>query len=235
MRVESVATISIQKELSPVPSATAEVTLVEVAGERWYRKRWKGSGTMAGELLGYLLARAFEIPTPDFAIVADEPTALLSKQVEACPAGAADSAQLGQVLMLDALIVNDDRHLGNLGLRADGRLVAFDFDKAHLGIPHFAAGYDNLKLPDIPSQTLEGVDRPELKVGVQQVASLAAKLDDTLMERLAESALRGSNALQEDLEMLVPTLKSRCRNALELARVLEAKLDGGVDARTKGE
>jgi hypothetical protein len=169
-------------------------------GRRWVRKHVTNTGAqpMLAEILGWLLARELGIPVPDGAVAGTgNDVSWLSSYVADVthwePARAhliTNLDGLGGALALDAIILNADRHAGNILLQTiDPHHVvawAIDHENATIGHPQDFARSPN----HIPStaNVARGLPVELLEPGARDAAVAAANLPGWLLAEIVAEA-----------------------------------------------
>lgn len=199
-------------------------------GRRWVRKKKLAIGEygMLAEALGWLWARKLDLLVPDAAAYVPgeyEVDCWLSEAVEGVSHWSADKVpvlnlpSLGGILALDALLMNDDRHEGNILLEPffgddeEGwRAWGIDFGNAKVGLVE-----DFIHLEDeLPAIDLLPRDLPfEILVGpaLQAAEEIAAWEDLFITKSVGEACSVAGN---ERAEVLVQALMKRCNEAVPL-------------------
>lgn len=141
----------------PVNHTNMAVYALGASGRAWVRKRQENMGCeeFLSETLAWLLAKALEVPVPESAIHTDDQgdPSWLSEWVPSVmhwdPAfinRITNVEGLGALVALDAIILNPDRHAGNILLQpeSDGlglRVWAIDHGAALIGYAKDIQGY----------------------------------------------------------------------------------------------
>lgn len=212
----------------PVTNSSEAVYAVDSSGRRWVRKRVSEMGheALLAESLGWLLSRHFSIPIPDAALSGEgEGASWLSSALplvkhwsEAERGRVRNLRAIGRVLMLDAVLLNGDRHAGNIllqPLKKGGRLTAWaiDFDHALVGWPGDYAGVSVDELPSLRNLA-RGLPVAEMRPGARQAAREARLLDGGVLAGYVTEACEISGEPGKDA--LVSALQARLVRAIEL-------------------
>jgi hypothetical protein len=214
-----------------VPVANRSGATYALADRRkWVRKKKLAIGEygMLAEAIGWLWARKLELPVPDAAAFVPgqyEVDCWLSEAVDDVRHWRADkvpvvnSPGLGGILALDAVLMNDDRHEGNILLEPfveDGeeawRAWGIDFGNAKVGLVEEFIGLEealpavDLLPKDLPFEILEG---PAL-----EAAEEIAAWEDLFITKSVGEACSVAGSGQADI--LVQALIKRCDKAVPL-------------------
>jgi hypothetical protein len=206
-----------------VPVAcSAEVRYAASAsGERWVGKRCGGSDVIA-EACGWLLARELEVPVVTrVGVSAGDGDlwwlgALVDNAGHFTPSAAqqvTNPEALGRVLLLDALLGNEDRHGGNLLVAhgVDGsRVIAIDFAGSWAGSPSTFV----TRGEEAPSMTkvAPGITRGLVAASAEACAARAEALSTATLGAIAFEACRVARyGRAEDLDEALTFRFSRAR------------------------
>lgn len=216
----------------PVPHTNEATYVLDGEGRRWVAKREADMGCEAllAEALTWLLARAGGVPVPDGAFCDDpQERAWLSAWMPDAKHWSADSAdritnpeEAAAILALDAIVLNEARHGGNLLLVSDARggsaAVAIDADEARIGHPADlkAAGL----IPPNPYLLARGFPPPGWRPFARAAAERFACLGEAELAPLVDEACAIAREPARDLVLEV--LTARCRAAVSLT---ESALD----------
>lgn len=221
----------------PVQNSSGAVYSVDGTGRRWVRKRVSEMGheALLAEALGWLLARHFSVPIPDAALTGrGEDASWLSGYLPFVKHwNAAEGTRvrnlraIGKVLMLDALLMNGDRHAGNVllaPLKRGDRLTAWaiDFDHALVGWPgDFAA----LSVDELPSlrNLARGLPVAAMRPGARQAAREARLLDRRILAGYVTEACEIAEEPRKDA--LLAALQARADRAIELTDLYLASIE----------
>jgi hypothetical protein len=201
------------------------VYCIDQDGRMWVRKRELNTGRAAfvSEIVGWLLARQLGAMVPDAAVIMGAGQSWLSRVIPAVKHWATEDLvkianldDLGVTLAVDVILVNEDRHPGQILLepfpdRFTYRAWSIDFGESMIGLPD---EFEELlaRLPN--SHNLADGFPVDMVAGVAQKTAREASL-------LSESDLRAiatetSYLSGEDGAALLRILKYRCRNAPSL-------------------
>lgn len=206
-------------------------------GNRWVRKRelHVGFTTIAAEVIGWHLSQCLAVPVPDAAIYEEDPnedgsTSFLSKEILPVVHWNSDKymnvrnlKDLGRILTLDTLILNEDRNPTNLLLQQvpdelNLRLWAIDAGNALVGVaPDFRK-----RAGDIP-RPIRSLHLPIdlLRASAMEAAAQAAALPRTHLGWIVMDAIAVTKI--SELEPLADILENRCKRAPDLvSRYLSA-------------
>lgn len=225
----------VEFELVPVENGAFARYVMDDQGRRWVRKREEDTGfqPLLAEAISTLLGRHIGAPVPDGAVyVGTGGQAWLSALVE--NAGHWSStrrdnivnlSEVGALITLDALVLNDDRHARNILVVPDPdeahlRVVGIDCGNALVGLPSDFVEWPPDGPPRVGNQA-RGLPLDAVVEGAVAAATVAAGLDPALIR---EFVVEGCGIVREPaVDALTTALKARCRRAAELAvRYLEA-------------
>lgn len=134
-------------------------------------------------------------------------------------------ADLGGMLALDALLMNEDRHRQNILLQSVGRkknafeVWSIDLGNALVGFPSDFLDI-GLEIPD-PRNLARGIPVTNLQGAAKQSALRAQAIDATLIDEFCQEAC--SLVSEPTVDKYSEVLKHRCANATSLvARYLKA-------------
>lgn len=210
----------------PVPHTNEAVYALDAAGRRWVAKREANMGceAMLAEAVTWLLARRIGAPVPDAAFVDDDGgRSWLSawvphaKHWSVATAGVIGNApEAAAILALDAVVLNEARHAGNVLVVPDGNggshVVAIDGDEALIGHPRELA-LRGLKSPD-PRILAPGFPPPGWRTNALAAAARCAALSRKDIFADASEACRV--AREPAVDLLTRILIERCANAVAL-------------------
>lgn len=212
----------------PVQNSSEAVYAADSKGRRWIRKRVSEMGheALLAESLGWLLARHLSVPIPDAAISgAGEGASWLSAALplvkhwgEAEAGRVRNLRAVGRVLTLDAVLMNGDRHAGNIllaPLKKGDRMTAWaiDFDHAVVGWPGDFAAVSVDGLPSLRNLA-RGLPVALMRPGARQAAREARLLDASVVAGYVAEACEIAGEHRVDL--LVAALQPRLDRAIEL-------------------
>lgn len=212
----------------PVRHTNMAVYARDGSGRTWVRKRQANMGCeeFLGEALGWLLANALEAPVPDSAIFVDKDgdPSWLSECVPSVvhwdPARVNEISNadgLGAVLALDAIILNADRHGGNLLLQADAtgdglHVWAIDHGAALIGSAKDIDGYRE-EITD-PRNLARGIPVDLVEGSALQAARRACSLAPLDVRGMAQGACL--QAKEPAADLIADVLAERCAKAEKL-------------------
>jgi hypothetical protein len=209
-------------DLGPVPVRNSCDAAYATDGERrWVRKPLMGADGLLAEALGFMLGRELLAPIPDGAVTG--PTDDLAWLSEVIPNIQHWDSQyvnfiinfpeVGRLMALDAILLNDDRHAGNLVLQAT---ATNEFERKAWGIDM--------------GNALAGRPSDYAKAGLS-TPSIAKLVDKLPVALIAEGALLAATQAQELSKFVVVSM---VREACELAhepRENEDLLSAALQAR----
>lgn len=208
-------------------------------GTLWVQKteaEVETTAEMLAEVLGFQLGSAIGAPVPEIAVCLDAGgRASLSRAVATPTHWDAVHAhnlinydELGAMITLDVLILNSDRHPGNLLLQPDPddlhiRAWAIDAGSASAGYPgQFAAEHSRGQIPSL-SNYVNDLPLRLAREGAVQAAEAAEGLSETTLQAFARECC--SLAGNSEADKLADTLISRCRSAPQLLSTFWARLE----------
>lgn len=212
----------------PVQNSSEAVYAVDSEGRRWVRKRVSEMGheALLAEALGWLLSRQFSVPTPPAAVSGRGEGAswlsgalpLVKHWSEAERDRVRNIRAIGRVLTLDAVLLNGDRHAGNILLapqRRGGGMTAWaiDFDHALVGWPGDYAAASVDALPSLRNLA-RGLPVASMRPGARQAAREARLLDRAILAGYVAEACEIAEEPRKDA--LVSALQARLDRAIEL-------------------
>jgi phosphoinositide 3-/4-kinase-like protein len=212
----------------PVQNSSEAVYSVDSLGRRWVRKRVSEMGheALLAETLGWLLARHFSVPIPDAAVSGTgEGVSWLSAALplvkhwgEAEAGRVRNLRAVGRALMLDAVLMNGDRHAGNIllaPLKKGDRMTAWaiDFDHALVGWP---GDYAAVSVDGLPSlrNLARGLPVAHMRPGARQAAREARLLDAGVVAGYVTEACEIAG--EPRVGVLAGALQARLKRAIEL-------------------
>jgi hypothetical protein len=212
----------------PVQNSSEAVYAVDSTGRRWVRKRVSEMGheALLAEALGWLLSRHLSVPTPDAALSGEGAAAswlssalpLVKHWSETERDRVRNIRAIGRVLALDAVLMNGDRHAGNIllsPLKKGGRMTAWaiDFDHALVGWP---GDYAAVSVDELPSlrNLARGLPVAYMRPGARQAAREARLLDGGILARYVAEACEIAGEPSGDA--LLTALQARLDRAIEL-------------------
>jgi len=215
----------------PVRHTNNAVYSIDERGRKWVRKRETdmGSEEFLGELLGWLLGNAIGAPLPGGAIHLgpDGVYSWLSESINGVVHWDPSLANsilnpegLGALLALDAIILNPDRHAGNILLQfqADGdscKVWGIDQGMAHIAYPNEITGSED-ELPHCRN-VARGIPIDLVSEGTVAAATRAAQLEPSRIRGMVHLACVWAREPKADV--IAQMLISRCAQAETLLRV----------------
>jgi hypothetical protein len=213
----------------PVPHTGQVVYALDPKGRRWVRKYEENTGfqEFLSEALGWLLAKRIGASVPDAALTTvPEKRSWLSRCIEpavhwdaTCIDRIDNVADLGAMLVLDVLILNEDRHQGNVLLQATGveskmQAWAIDHGAALIGW----SGDFSARKADIPStgNLLKGLQVDLLEAHAIDSAEKVTQLPKS--EILAIVGEACAIVQESDVERIADVLSQRCLSAPTLIK-----------------
>lgn len=211
----------------PVEHTGFAVYSLDSTGRRWVRKRECNTGVeeFLAEMIGWLIGRRLFVPMPEAGVfVGENDRSWLSAQIPDVVHWDASRAHLvtnmgglGAMMALDALIMNADRHAGNILLQpAPDQLHlkawAIDHGQALVGWPaDYVARHADI--PD-PRNLARGLPMDLMQEGAMQAAEKATGL--ALRDILP--LVREACTIVEETKMndVADVLAERCVNACRL-------------------
>jgi hypothetical protein len=224
-------------DLSPVPVPNACDAVYATDGARkWVRKPLMGADGLLAEALGFMLGRELRAPIPEGAVTGPpEDVSWLSEFLPDIQHWDTSHVnfivnypEVGRLIALDALLLNDDRHAGNLVLQTTnkneverrawgidmGNALAgrpTDFAKAELVTPSIAKLVDNLPV------TL-------IQEGAYLAAAQAQKLSPYVLASMVREACELAREPRENEDLLNGVLLLRLSRAPDLVEEYLSKI-----------
>jgi hypothetical protein len=222
----------------PVVHTGCAVYSIDNTGRRWVRKREANTGVeeLLAEMIGWLLARRLFVPVPDAGVFgAVNDLSWLSAEIQDVvhwdPSRAplvTNLDGLGAMMALDVLILNEDRHAGNILLQPVP-------DQLHLkawAIDHGAALGGSptdytARRKDVPNphNLARGLPMDLLQEGAMEAAEKATCL--VLQDILALVREACTLAAEQKIDEIVSVLAERCANARALVESYLKRIRGG--------
>jgi hypothetical protein len=219
----------------PVPHGSFARFAQDSSGRTWVRKRESMTGFqgLLAEAASWLLGVALEVRQPHAAVFHDGTdwswmSELIPGANEHWSAELRDCIanldEVGRMLALDAIVINEDRHQRNIMVQRelDGvrvRLWSIDLGKALIGQPS-----DFLDAPyriPVPNKGVRGLPVDALRPAALDGAVVASQLSDELLRSAMAEACELVD--EPEAEALADMLVSRCRRAPDLVtRYLDA-------------
>ena len=200
-------------------------------GETWVRKRELESGPnpMIAEAIGWLLARELDVPSPDAAWAEDavDGVVWLSKFVPCIhwePSHAdrlADAAELGSILALDCILLNEDRHSRNVLVIPDAAdTLMLRVKQIDTGTSWVAWPSSDHRRDDTPAldRLLPNVPVDACRPGAEATAERAGGMTRDRIDAIVQAALALFPDRREDAPVISELLFHRCRGAENLVR-----------------
>jgi hypothetical protein len=209
-------------------------------GRLWIRKRELVTGVevIAAEIIGWQVARFLDAPVPDAGLYRNpdeqHSASFLSAAIQPALHWDMDKSSfidniedLGSVIAMDAIILNEDRHVGNLLLEPDPdelhlRLWSIDAGNALIGWPaDFMERADDVPAPR------RGLILPveRIRERAMEIAARAATIRTSRLERMVNEACSFTGSYEP--ERIIEVLEARCRGAPELVSRYLSSLPGG--------
>jgi len=198
-------------------------------GRLWVMKKEKNSAPaqMVAESIGWQLGRAIGVRCPDAGVCLEGDRAWLSLLIESAKQWKptyADSItnydELGAMLVLDTIIINEDRHAGNLLVephpdQARLRSWAIDSGDAKAGYPgEYAVVSQRGSVPvDFPV----GLPIDAMIQGIDNASQKACELTDRALRNFVDETAEIGQMDSEGANSLLTTLADRCARAKELS------------------
>lgn len=210
-----------------VPNA-CDATYAMDGDRHWVHKRLLGADGLLAEALGLLLGQALGAPVPEGAVTGPpDDTTWLSEVIPDIQHWDRQLANfivnypdVGRLLALDAILLNDDRHEGNLVLQATAeheysrRAWGIDMANALAGRPtDFAAA--GMNTPSI-AKLVDGIPVTLIQEGAMLAAVQAQSLSTYLVKSMVMEACSLSREPRETEDVLLGALLSRMARAPEL-------------------
>ncbi len=201
---------------------------VDSTGRRWVKKTaaTMGHEALLAEAVSWLLARRLSVPIPDAGVTGQgADAAWFSSYVhnvkhwgDAGNCEVRNLAALGRVLMLDAVLMNGDRHAGNIMLEPSKKGVrmtawAIDFESATVGYPQDFADLSVDALPSL-ANLARGLPVALMRRGARQAAREARLLDAKIVAGYVAEACE--IAQEPMVDTLAGALQDRLSRAIEL-------------------
>lgn len=199
------------------------------AGRLWVRKREQDVGVevIAAEIIGWRLAQCLSVPVPAAALYRNDrelgSMSWLSQAVRPASHWDGDRANyinnlemLGNTLVLDVLILNSDRHAGNLLLepRPDElnlHLWAIDTGNALVSYPSDFLG----SIERVPEPACApGIPWDHLRACAMEISDMATKIIPSYVSMAVAEAYELTNISER--EAVTDALLGRCKRAPEL-------------------
>lgn len=216
-------------DFGPVPVMTASepTYAMDVSGRKWVRKSILHTvhEPLLAEALGWLLGKVLGVRTPDGAIGGEgDGLSWLSLRVPGVthwdPSGIhfiKNVKELGRMLVLDAIILNEDRHEGNILLQANPdqhNLVAWAIDTggALIGFPDSFAQAE-MALPSI-AKLARGIPVELVADEARATALRATSLSPYLLKRFVDEACQIAG--EPKAGILLEALSARIEGASDL-------------------
>jgi len=194
----------------------------DAAGRQWVKKSLPARGMLA-EAVGALLGQHLGVPVPQFATFDDREAGKgwLSSYVTHVMHWQQKRVQdldnfddLGKLLVLDALIYNEDRNSENIIVEPGDEAESFSFwaidmEAALVSRPRDFASKRS-KSPD-PFALPVGFSAASLDHSIARTVERAAQLPDATLEALVRAAVEAAGVRDE--RVLYEALRLRCRGA----------------------
>ncbi|WP_228565572.1 hypothetical protein [Myxococcus sp. AB036A] len=225
-RIERVSSV-VQGEEVPVPNG-CDATYATDGNRRWVHKPLLGADGLLAEALGLLLGQALGAPVPVGAVTGPPgDTTWLSEVIpnilhwdHRLANFIVNYPEVGRLLTLDAILLNDDRHEGNLVLQATAeheyarRAWGIDMANALAGKPiDFAKA--GMNTPSI-AKLVDGIPVELIQEGAMLAAVRAQSLSPYLVKSMVMEACSLSREPRENEDVLLGALLGRMGRAPEL-------------------
>ena len=211
----------------PVAHTGCAVYSMDGAGRRWVRKRECNTGVeeFLAEMIGWLIGRRLSVPIPEAGVfVSENDRSWLSEQIPDVghwdPSRAhlvTNMGGLGAMMALDALIMNADRHAGNILLQPEPdqlhlKAWAIDHGQALVGWPGDYVAR-RTEIPD-PGNLAHGLPMDLVQDGAMQAAEKATGL--TMRDILPLVREACTHVEETRMNDVADVLAERCVNACSL-------------------
>jgi hypothetical protein len=211
----------------PVPNACDAVYATD-GSRRWVRKPLMGANGLLAEALGLMLGRELRAPIPEGAVTGPpDDFVWLSEVLPNIQHWDSHSVnfvinypEVGRLMALDALLLNDDRHAGNLVLQAtaknefERRAWGIDMGNAVAGVPtDFAKA--GLATPSI-AKLVDRLPVTPLQEGALLAAVQAQELSPYVVTSMVREACELAREPRENEELLLAALLRRLARAPDL-------------------
>jgi len=199
-RIPIVRSVSDRRPID-VENSSEAAWVVSESGESWVLKLEEHMGVngLLAEAIAWLLAKHMDLPVPDGAVYQrGSETGWLSATLpnvmhwSAARAHFVDNLEdLGGVLALDAILLNGDRHQGNILLQTQEteshmRAWGIDFANASVG---YAQAFGKVGLDDLPHLNVaRGLPTELLRPGLLRYAALAEQIDNASLKGFVTEA-----------------------------------------------
>lgn len=212
----------------PVQNSSEATYCIDPSGRKWVRKRAEltGFNEIIAECIASLLAAALKLPVPCGAVADFGPEpAWLSEVVphvahwsEGRGHFMVNGNGLGGVLALDAVLMNADRHAGNILLQPDPdelHLSAWgiDFGDALVGWPSDYASLSAAALPGL-NNLARGLPVALISAGARDAARKMSGLSAAMIREFVSDACE--LAREPAVESLARAVVARCGDAVAL-------------------
>lgn len=213
--------------------------VLDSSGREWVRKKEEETGFngLLAEAFGGLMAHELGVPCPDFAVhESAQGSSWLSGllrdvthwDVAKLPF-VGNFEELGPMLTLDAILINEDRHRGNILLQSVGdkeeelRAWSIDLGNAIVGWPHDFLDAEE-RVAD-PRNHAKGLPISRMEDAAMEAAHFAQTIP---IERIGEYAQEACGLVREStVEEYTNVLYLRCSNAVQLVSRYIARLKSG--------
>lgn len=208
----------------PVPHTGNAVYSIDGKGGRWIRKREINIGIeeMLAEILGWMVARKLDVPVPDAAVfVSEGERSWLSSEIRDVvhwePSRAPSITNydgFGAMMALDTLIMNADRHAGNILLQPQPDELhlyawAIDHGQALVGWPADFA--QHRKSVPKTKNLARGIPVDLLMDGAMAAAEKATRLSSRELHPMITEAC--TLVAERQVETITEVLAERCAGA----------------------
>jgi hypothetical protein len=208
----------------PVIHTGNAVYSIDGKGGRWIRKREINTGIeeMLAEILGWMMARQLDVPVPGAAVFLGEgERSWLSSEIRNVVHWEPSRASLitnydgfGAMMALDALIMNTDRHAGNILLQPQPDELhlyawAIDHGQALVGWPVDFS--QQRKAVPSPRNLAKGIPVDLLVDGAMTAAEKATRLSSREIHPMVTEAC--TFVAERQVETITEVLAERCAGA----------------------
>ena len=235
-RIERIPTSSVMVGAPvPVPNACDAVYATD-GRRRWVRKPLMGANGLLAEALGLMLGRELHAPVPNGAVTgAPNDFEWLSEVLPNIQHWESQHVNfiinypdVGRLMALDALLLNDDRHAGNLVLQAtadnefERRAWGIDMGNAVVGVP---SDFDSAELatPSI-AKLVDKLPVTPIQEGALLAAVEAKGLSPYVVTSMVREACELAREPRENEELLCKALLRRLARAPDLVEEYLSKI-----------
>ncbi len=233
-RIEKVSSVV---DVSPVPVPNACDAVYATDGRRrWVRKPLMGADGLLAEALGLMLGRELHAPVPNGAVTGPPKEFVwLSEVIPNIQHWDSQHVnfivnypEVGRLMALDALLLNDDRHAGNLVLQAtmhnefERQAWGIDMGNALVGVPAAfdRAGFDTPQVKKLVDKLPVSLISEEALLAAVQAKGLSAYVVTSMVREACELA----HEPPENEELLRTALLRRLARAPDLVEEYLSKI-----------